>query len=59
MDDNMDDNIIVMYDKKNVYICIGSIRNMDWPGELDWLGELALSCNPSYREARTVGWFEV
>ena len=22
-------------------------------------GELALSCNPSYREVRTVGWFEV
>ena len=22
-------------------------------------GELALSCNPGYREVRTVGWFEV
>ena len=31
-----------------------------FPGVLaHWPGVLAHSCNPSYREARTVGWFEV
>ena len=34
-------------------ICLPDIEHIYLPGEL------ALSCNPSYWEARTVGWFEV
>jgi hypothetical protein len=35
-------------------------KHFSWPGDVAlWPGDVALSCNPSYWEARIVGWLEV
>ena len=44
---------------KNSFEPAGIISSLAWSISSLWLGVLAHSCNPSYREARTVRWLEV